>query len=268
MLIWQIKSHQHWIGMIVIGVFFTIGGVATLVAAFLVDSLVDRGALLVSGVLVTAAGIIPLIFSRRARRESGAKVDEDLVLAAPQRGPKRALGTEPWTLEQVAGDLAKRLEGTPYVVQYNDRMIQVTWDLGDQSWWVLAQKNGIRRVFETRLVKAKNDKLSRTDIWHDLDWQAGVPHLRARAESGAGRSWRYERRIEFGTDGDGLTKKVDYTLNTKDLNEPLAKVLRRGGWGEAGLGAEALGALMVGGIGASAIVIVPLALLIKHLVEG
>jgi len=260
---WQIKAHQKWIAMIVIGVIFTVAALGILVGAFLVDDAFVRWVLIVVGLLVLAVGILPLAYAPRARRETGRKVADDLVPAAPSPGTDD-LG-RPWPVPVLAGALAHELEGTPYVVEHNDRMIRVTWNLGDRSWWVLAQKNGTDRVFETRLVLAGPGKVSRTDHWHALDWQAGVPVVGTlRSQTGGGRVWRYEKRIELGTGRDGLSRAVDYTFNTADLDRPLAAVLERAGWAKPAWGAEAKGALFVAAIGASAVVLVPLGLLLKH----
>ncbi|MCK0113371.1 hypothetical protein MWU75_14570 [Ornithinimicrobium sp. F0845] len=260
---WQIKAHQTWIAMIVIGVIFTLGGLGVLVGALLVDDTFVRWVLIVVGVLVLVVGVAPLAYAPRARRETGRKVAADLVRAEPKPGAD-TLG-RPWPVPVLAGALAHELQGTPYVVEHNDRLIRVTWDLGDRSWWVLAQRNGTRRAFETRLVLAGPGKVTRTDHWHSLDWQAGVPVLGSvRSQTSGGRVWRYEKRIELGTDRDGLTRAVEYTFSTEDLDRPLAAVLQRAGWDKPAWGAEAKGALIVAGIGASSVVLVPLGFLLNH----
>ena len=60
-----------------------------------------------------------------------------------------------------------------------------------------------------------------------------------------------------------VSTAVDYTFDTADLDRPLEQVLERGGWAKPAWGAEAKGALIVAGIGASAVVLVPLALLLQ-----
>lgn len=266
MVIWQLKSHQVWMAMIFFGVIFAVAGLAVVVGSFLIGEPFTRWAVFAVGVLVLLVGIIPLAFAPRARREGGKAVAQDLVPTHPRAVAHQST---PWPLADVAAALAQELEGTPYLVEHNEQMIRVTWDLEDRSWWVLAQKNGTDRVFETRLVQAGDAKLSRTDISHQLDWQAGVPVVGSlKASTAAGRVWTYEKRIEWGTDAEGLSRKVDYTFKTRDLNKPLAAVLRRAGWGRPVLDGNAQGAVFVAGIGASAIVLVPLALWLQKLVEG
>lgn len=260
---WQIPANKRWVGMIILGVIFTVSGLGILVGSFIVENRFDGWMMFGVGILVAITGIIPIAYAPRARRETSKKVPVDLV---PTQ--QRVVGDEPskpWPVSVVAGALAQELEGTPYAVAHNDQVIRVTWDLDDRSWWVLAQRNGTSRAFEIRLVLAAPGKTSRTDHWYALDWQAGVPVIGAMtSETSGGRVWRYEKRIEMGTDGQGLSKEVDYTFNTADLDRPLHKTLARAGWDKPKWGAEAKGALIVGGIGASAIVFVPLALLLDH----
>lgn len=262
---WQIKPQHKWIGMVIFGIIFTLLGLALCVGSFWIADGFQRWAVFAVSLLVLVVGILPLAYAPRARRETGTKVAENLVPAQPRQPADDA--DTPWSVATLAGALAHELTGTPYVVSHNDELIRVTWDLGDRSWWVAAQRNGTERAFETRLVMAGPGKVSRTDHWHALDWQAGVPVLGSvQAQTGGGRVWRWEKRVELGTGADGLSTAVDYTFSTADLNRPLHDVLERGGWSKPALGAEAKGALIVGGIGASAIVLVPLAFLIKWLI--
>ncbi|WP_256837873.1 hypothetical protein [Ornithinimicrobium faecis] len=259
---WNLPTRLHWLGMIIFGVIFAALGVGAAVLAIAVmTETADRLAFAFVAVLCLVVGGIALFFAPRAKREMGTKLT-DLRPAAPEQvatDPEK-----PWPLAAVASELAYALRETPYVVAHNDEVIQVNWDLQDRSWWVAAQKNGTTRAFETRLVMAGPGKVTRTDHYLALDWQAGVPVLgAATGSSSGGRVWRYEKRIELGTSREGVTKPVDYTFNTADLNEPLQVVLDRAGWIKPTLGAEAKGALIVGLIGASAIPLVPLAFLIK-----
>lgn len=259
---WFLSPRYHWVGMIILGVIFALLGVgAAVLALFVLEDTGDRLAFGFGAVLCLVVGAIPLLFAPRARREMGVKVP-DLQPAVPAPIPEDLAA--PWPLPAVATALANELVDTPYAVSFNEKMIRVNWDLGDQTWWVAAQKNGTNRAFETRLVMAGVGDVTRTDHYYALDWKAGLPVLGAAGVSSfGGRVWRYEKRIELGTSRDGLTKAVDYTFSTTDVNDPLQAVLDRAGWTKPKLDAEARGALMVGLIGASAIPLVPLAFLIK-----
>lgn len=259
---WSLPARYHWLGMFIFGAIFALLGVgAAVLAAFVMEETPDRLAFAGVALVCLVVGGIALFFAPRAKREMGTKAP-DVRPAAPERVTTQL--AQPWPLAAVASELAHELRETPYAVAHNDEMIQVNWDLGDKSWWVAAQKNGTTRAFETRLVLAGPGKVTRTDHYYALDWQAGVPVLgAATGSSSGGRVWRYEKRIELGTSRERLTKAVDYTFNTQDLNSPLQAVLDRAGWTRPKLGAEAKGALIVGLIGASAIPLVPLALLIK-----
>ncbi|MGC5628537.1 hypothetical protein ACPYO6_09870 [Georgenia sp. Z1344] len=262
---WTLQPQHRWIGMIIFGVIFTLLGAGAAVLALAVASgTSDRLALGFVAVLFLVVGVIALVLAPRARREMGTSSADDLRPAVPD--PVVQDLDTPWPLAAVAAALAHELRDTPYVVAHNDEVIQVRWDLQDRSWWVLAQRNGTNRVFETRLVMAGPGKVTRSDHYYALDWQAGVPVVGAlTGSSEGGRVWRFEKRVELGTSADGPTTPVDYTLNTADLNTPLQAVLDRAGWTKPKLGAEAKGALIVGLIGASAVVIVPIVFLVRWL---
>lgn len=261
---WNLPSRYRWIGMLIFAAIFLILGLGAAVAVFSVAD--DTGGRFAFGgvaLLCLVVGGTALAFAPRARRESGTTSGP----LSPVQAASVAQDLErPWPLPAVASALAHELRGTPYRVAHDDRAMEVTWDLGDRSWWVGAQRNGIRRIFSTRLVMAGPGKVTRTDHYFTLDWQAGAPIVgAATGTSSGGRVWRFEKRVELGTDRDGVTVPVDVTFSTNDLDVPLQRVLDAAGWTSPKLGAEAKGALVVGMIGASAVVIVPLVFLVRWL---
>ena len=82
----------------------------------------------------------------------------------------------------------------------------------------------------------------------------------------SGRQWSFTRRVEYGLGLDGFKKRVDYTFSTAEINEPVSIIMKRSGWRET-LDGEAKGALAMAGLGASALVLVPLGLGISALVS-
>ena len=64
---------------------------------------------------------------------------------------------------------------------------------------------------------------------------------------------------------EGFRKQVDYEFSTAEINVPVKEILQRAGWREA-LDSETKGALVMGAMGLSALLLVPLALGIKALV--
>lgn len=220
---------------------------------------------LVWGVVVVVTAVAFVGFLRENHADPGVTAD---VVAAPGRPLPPEAGTDrPWPFEWFAPALAETFEGTPYVVRSDGRTVSIHADLADARWQHMATMLGHERTFVTHLTAEKPGVLRRTDESRSVDWQAGVPRLGARLDVQSGRVWTLTRRVDYGLAADGFRKRVDYFFRTSEINEPLRAVLQRAGWRTA-LDAEAKGALAVGALGASAIVLVPLGFLVSWLVGG
>lgn len=221
---------------------------------------------LVWGIVVVVTAVAFVGFLRQHHADPGVAAE---VVAAPGRPlPPEASGKDqPWPFEWFAPALAETFEGTPYIVRSDGTTVSIHADLADARWQHMATMLGHERTFVTHLTPEKPGLLRRTDESRSVDWQAGVPRLGARLDVQSGRVWTLTRRVDYGLAVDGFRKRIDYFFRTSEINEPLRAVLQRAGWRTA-LDAEAKGALAVGALGASAIVLVPVGLLVSWLVGG
>lgn len=173
----------------------------------------------------------------------------------------------PWPVEWLAPALATAFEGTPYVVRSNGQSILVHADLVDARWQHVATARRLRQTFVARFTPTdRAGVIRRTDETRRLDGSAGPQGLGAQTAVASGRQWSYTRRVEYGLGLDGFKKRVDYEFSTSEINEPVSQIMERAGW-RATLDAESKGALAMGAMGLSALVLVPVGLGIKALVS-
>lgn len=171
----------------------------------------------------------------------------------------------PWPVEWLAPALATAFEGTPYVVRSNGHSILVHADLVDARWQHLATAHHLKQTFVARFTPTgTKGVIRRTDESRRLEASAGMTHLGAQLGVQSGRQWGYTRRVEYGVGLDGFTKRVDFEFSTGEINQPVKEVMARAGW-RATLDAESKGALVMGVLGLSALVLVPIGLLAKNL---
>jgi hypothetical protein len=202
------------------------------------------------------------------RETDPALVDEGghTVVAPPADPlPPATDRKHPWPYEWLAPALAQAFDGTPYVVLSNGRSILVRADLVDARWQHVATVHRLRHTFVTRFVPTGTQGvIRRTDESRRLETSAGPTRLGAQLGVSSGRQWGRTRRVEYGLGPDGFRKRVDYEFSTEEINEPVREIMTRAGW-RATLDAESKGALVMGAMGLSALVLVPLGLLAKHL---
>lgn len=171
----------------------------------------------------------------------------------------------PWPYQWLAPALAEAFEGTPYVVRSNGSSILVHADLVDATWQHLAAAHHLEHTFVARFTPTqKPGVIRRTDETRRVEGHAGSSGLGAQTAVSSGRQWSYTRRIEYGMGLDGFKKRVDYEFSTGEINQPVAEIMTRAGW-RATLDAESKGALVMGGMGLSALVLVPVGLGLKAL---
>lgn len=172
-----------------------------------------------------------------------------------------------WTLDEVVGDLVRRTAGTPYTVDRVGDAVTVRVDLADTRWWALLQRQGLTKSYSTTLTPVGPAKAARSDLLSEVEWAAGpdgrlIPRFNGQASSVGGRVWAVGAEKTWAVGPDGLTKVVDYRLDSGELQGLVKATLERAGWSTAldtqskiGLWCAAVGAL-----GAAAAVVAVLVL--------
>lgn len=189
------------------------------------------------------------------------------VVAPPTPLPAGTDRKNPWPQEWLAPALAEAFDGTPYVVRSNGQSILVHADLADARWQHLASLHHLQVAVVARLTPTGTPGvIKRTDESRQVEAHATVHRLGAQVAVRSGRQFRSTRRKEYGLGLDGFKKRVDYEFSTAEINEPVGEILKRAGW-RTTLDAETKGALVIGGLGASALVLVPIGLGISALVS-
>lgn len=217
-------------------------------------------------VVVTTAGFVGFL------RET----DPDLVaegghvVVEPPRAPlpPETDRTNPWPYAWLAPALAEAFAGSPYIVRSNGSSILVHADLVDARWQHVATLHQLEHTFVARFTPTdRAGVIRRTDETRRLEGSAGPRGLGVQTAVASGRQWGSSRRVEYGLGLDGFAKRVDYEFSTREINGPVGEIMRRAGW-RATLDAESKGALVMGAMGLSAAVIVPLAFGIKALTSS
>jgi hypothetical protein len=172
----------------------------------------------------------------------------------------------PWTFDEVVGDLSRRTAGTPYTVDRSGDAVTVRVDLADARWWALLQRQGLTKSYSTTLSPAGPAKAARSDALTEFEWAAGpdgqlVPRLTGRASSVGGRVWAVGAEKTWALGPDGVTKVVDYRLDSGELHGLVKATLDRAGWSTA-LDTQSKIGLWVGAVGALGAVAAVLAVLV------
>jgi len=206
---------KSWILMAVMAAIFSVMGIGLGVAAVVTSTWP-----LLLGLAFLVMGLVAASFVPAARREQGA---------ADREVPAAVAGVVPF--EHVADLIRDRLAGTPYVVQLDGALIRVHADLADAEFFGLASAHKVKVVRGLEVVaKAPGVAITR-DFEQDLDVSAGIGRLTGQARIQSGRSWSYERRIEYGMGKDGTVgRQVDVRFSSRDLQDPVNAVLKETGW--------------------------------------
>lgn len=221
------------------------------------------------GVVWGIAVVVTLVAFIGFLRETDpdATADEHVVVTPPTTPlPPATDKSAPWPYEWLAPALATAFEGTPYVVRSNGHSVLVHADLADARWQHLATRRHLEHAFVARFTPTdKPGVVRRTDESRQVESHAGVTGLGAQIAVTSGREFTYTRRKEWSLGLEGFRKQVDYEFSTAEINVPVKEILGRAGWREA-LDSETKGALVMGAMGLSALVLVPLVLGVKALV--
>lgn len=236
---------KTWMLMALMAAIFSVLGAGLVVAAFVTGEWA-----LLAGVVFLAVGLILGWFSAATRREQTM----DGTAA-----PASEAGTIPF--EQVAERIRARFVGLPYQVDLTGSRILVHADLADTTYltWAAAHRVKVVRGVEV-VAKAPGVAITR-DFERDVDISAGIAKLTGTWRVQSGRSWSYQRRVDYGVGTDGsVGKQVDIDFSSTQIQGPVKDVLKETGWYQGPFGslpAEAKGAVVVAGIaGVGAVVAV------------
>jgi hypothetical protein len=228
---------KTWIPLAFMAVLFNAIGIAVAVTAFVTGEWWMLGFL-----IFTVIGLVMAYWVPATRREQNASL-ADL--------PAAAAGTVPF--ERVADLIRERLAGTPYSVELEGSMIRVHADLADAEFLGWASAHKVKVVRGLEVVASRPGVAITRDFEQDLDLSVGAGRLTGRARLQSGRSFSYERRIEWGMGRDGkVGRQVDVRFSSKEIRGPVNAVLKETGWYSSfwtTLPAESKGALIVGVIG-------------------
>lgn len=223
--------------MAVLAAVFIVLGAAGVVAALLTGTwpLLTAGVFLVVGVVLAAT-------TPATRREQTMG-----TTAAPDAPP----GTV--SFDQLAERIRTRLAGEPWTVELEGSRILVHADLADATFLTWASVHHVEVVRALEIVAVGPGRAVTRDIERDLDLSAGVGRLSGTVRVQSGRSWSYQRRIEYGVGTDGsVGRQVDVEFSSARLRGPVTDVLKETGWHQGAwvsLPAEAKGAAVVAVIG-------------------
>jgi hypothetical protein len=180
---------------------------------------------------------------------------------APDPGPA-AIGRA-WTFDEVVADLVRRTADTPYTVDRSGSSVTVRVNLADTSWWALLQRQGLRRSYATTLTEAGPATVKRSDSEHEVEWAAGPdgmlsPVATGRTTTSGGRVWAVGSERIWAVGPSGVSKVVDYRLDSGELQGLIALTLDRAGWSTALDSQSKIGLWVAGvaGVGAVATVVV------------
>lgn len=163
--------------------------------------------------------------------------------------------TDRWTFAQLGQELVSAFEGTPFTVDVSPDRIRVEADLADAEFLALASAREVSVVHGLDITRGRDGKGVVLRDWErEVTLSAGVAKLSGEARFAAGRSWSFQRRIEWGLDERGhFGKQVDVKLRTADLRGRAQQVISRSGWRQGpwySLPGQAKGAIVMAAIGA------------------
>lgn len=137
-------------------------------------------------------------------------------------------GSEP--VQRVAVLLGRQLAGSPFHVLTSPNCLRVEWNTGlIQYRSLLVTQHQLKRLFRTTLFLS-GSTFVRTDQDQEWDASTGLLRLSAGAANSEGRSVRVERRMELSLGPDGVTKSVDYAIDTRLIDRAIKQVMSQTGF--------------------------------------
>lgn len=152
-------------------------------------------------------------------------------------------------------------EGTPYDVTPTDAGFDLGLKLADAKWYGLFNKSGLQVEHVCR-VRLDGDSYTIEQGMREVSWSLGAP-TRGRLEFFKGRSYEVSFQKVWALDeGFRPAKVVDYSFSSNEGLALVRTVGKRLGLKERMPGVVK-GAIIVGLLGASSIVLVPIGLIGK-----
>ncbi|WP_206447802.1 hypothetical protein [Agrococcus sp. KRD186] len=266
MMIWNLANASPTTRaafLIGFGVFMSAAAIIVLIFAGITGSV----AMWIVGPLIVIVAATMLIYGSIMLRDAiRIKHGGDLLPVVP----RAATGApQPWSWQQLAGDIAARFEGTPYTVSASDARIRVTADLADAAFLTPAALRTMRFVYTTEVLPGGNGRVRLNDSAVQVESGVGAdgtPRLFAAgsARGSSGRVMQRTRRIEFGADAQGIGKKVDIDFSSGDVRGPITAAVQAAGL-RTKMSPNAKGALIVACIALLAVPLVPLMLWLKSI---
>lgn len=199
------------------------------------------------GALMVATAILILSWTPallREQREPG-----DFV---PVGADGRAIVGTP-TVQQLAATLTAALADSPYHVLTSPNAVRVEWNLGDIRYRSLLLTHRVKAFFRTDLVATGNPRVfRRVDALQHYDSTLG----RIQTSSSGGRIVQVERRVDLAIGPDGLSKPVDYALDTRIATRAAQAALKSLGLRSA-LDLQSKIGLVAAGVGVLVAVLAP-----------
>lgn len=225
-------TRTWWIGAILAAVFVLVGG--TLLAVSITLPGDDRVALVVGGALFLLIGlgvgaVVPAI-----KRQQDIGGDDDAMREVEPRPAGDA--AQPWTEEQLAGDIAARMAEAPYVVLHVPGRIRVRADLADARFLGPMGVRGVKEVRTHDVVSTAQGRAAVVDRTLSVSWSAGVdgalrPRVKGMAKTFSGQAFEVSFRKEYGVGADGsVGEQVDWTFDYRELQQPVREAMAAAGW--------------------------------------
>lgn len=243
-----------WIGAILAVVFVLVGGIGLAVSLGLSGE--DRAALLVAGALFLLIGLGIGIVVPGIKRQQDIGGDDDAMREVEPRPAGDA--PQPWTEEQLAGDIAARFAEAPYVVLHVPGRIRVRADLADARFLGPMGARGVQEVRTHDVVSTTQGEAAVVDRTLSVSWSAGVdgelrPRVKGMAKAFSGQAFEVSFRKEYGVGTDGsVGEQVDWTFDYRELQQPVREALEAAGWRRTWSAEGRLGLVMaLVGVGAA-----------------
>lgn len=175
----------------------------------------------------------------RARAMSGwVPVGEETRQVSPQ-------------VHRLASAINEQLADSPYRVLTAPGGVRVEWNTGDIRYRSLVLPHRVQTVFSTTLMEVAADTFQRADVLQHYDSSLG----RITGDVQGGRVVSLERRIDLAVGAQGVTKPVDYFLNTTNVSNAVKAAMSSNGF-KGTWDIQTKGGLLGAGIGVATMLVI------------